>query len=164
MAVGPGGDVGTVATSTPMLFAADIQALDLKATIELDLEPDPSWHLVATINDRAHGVLEPWSMAAVVQTMHDPASHLHIARVDQAPVSALIAREHEADCYFWFVATVPDARGRGIASELMRHALRQAHHRGCTTTLESTQMAETLYTNLGYHPLGRYTMWERRTT
>ena len=151
--------------STPMLFAANIQALDLSPVIELDLDPDPSWRLVAEINDHAHGVLEPWSMAAVFQTMHDPASHLHIAWMDEAPVSALIAREHQGDCYFWFVATVPDARGRGIASELMRHALRQAHQRGCTTTtLESTQMAETLYTNLGFHPLGRYTMWEHRTT
>lgn len=151
--------------STPMLFATDIQALDLSPAIELDLHPDPSWRLVAEVNDHAHGVLEPWSMAAVFQTMHDPASHLYIARRDGAPVSALIAREHQGDCYFWFVATVPGARGQGIASELMRHALRQAHQRGCTTTtLESTQMAETLYTNLGYHRLGRYTMWEQRTT
>lgn len=150
--------------STPMLFAADIGALDLTPAIELDLDPHPSWRLVAEINDHAHGVLEPWSMAAVFQTMHDHASHLHIARMNGAPVSALIARERDADCYFWFVATVPDARGHGIASELMRHALRQAHQRGCTTTtLESTRMAETLYTNLGYHPLGRYTMWEHRT-
>ncbi len=151
--------------STPMLFAAEIQSLDLKPAIELDLEPDPTWKLVAQINDRAHGVLEEWSMSAVFQTMNDPASHLHVARVDGAPAAALIAREHEEDCYFWFVATVPEARGRGLASELMRHALRSARQRGCTTTtLESTKMAETLYSNLGFTPLGRYAMWERRIT
>lgn len=163
-------DTGTVLESrghhldsTPMLFAADIQSLDLDKAVDLDLDPNPSWRLVAEINDRAHGVLEPWSMRAAFQTMRDPASHLHIARVDGAPASALIAREHQANCYFWFVATVPDARGHGIASELMRHALRQARRRGCTTTtLESTKMAETLYANLGYQPLGRYAMWEHR--
>ncbi len=150
--------------STPMLFAADIRSLELNPVIELDLDPDPSWRLVAEINDRAHGVLEPWSMGAVLQTMRDPSSHLHVARADGKPVSALLGREYEADCYFWFVATVPEARGRGIASALMRHALRLAGRRGCTTTtLESTRMAETLYANLGYHALGRYTMWELRT-
>ena len=76
--------------STPMLFAADIQSLDLSPAIHLDLDPKPTWHVVAGVNDRAHGVLQPWSMAAVFQIMHDPASHLHVARLDGAPVSALI--------------------------------------------------------------------------
>lgn len=81
------------------------------------------------------------------------------------PAAALIAREHNRDCYFWFAATIPEARGRGLASELMRHALRSARQRGCTTTtLESTKMAETLYGKLGYKALGRYAMWELRRT
>lgn len=151
--------------STPLLYAAEIQSLDLTPAIELDLEPDPTWLLVAQINDRAHGVLEPWSMSAVFENMADPASHLHVARSDGAPAAALIAREQDTDCYFWFVATVPEARGQGLASELMRHALRAARERGCTTTtLESTKMAEPLYRNLGYKALGRYAMWERRAT
>jgi hypothetical protein len=45
----------------------------------------------------------------------------------------------------------------------MRHALREARARGCTTTtLESTKVAETLYAGLGYRALGRYEMWESR--
>jgi hypothetical protein len=47
----------------------------------------------------------------------------------------------------------------------MRHAMREARGRGCeTTTLESTQMAEPMYAKLGYRALGRYEMWERRTS
>ena len=150
--------------SRPMLFASEIRSLDLDPVIQLDLDTDPTWKLVAEINDRAHGVLEPWSMTAGFQRMCDPASHLHVARLDGAPAAALIAREHDGDCYSWFVATVPEARGHGLASELIRHALREARHHGCTTTtLESTKMAETLYSNLGYNPFGRYAMWERRT-
>jgi ribosomal protein S18 acetylase RimI-like enzyme len=156
---------GHLLDSTPMLFAAPLGALDLERTMELDLEREPTWSLVAEINDGAHGVLQEWSMAAVFETMNDPASHLHIARQNDTPVSALIAREHEDDCYFWFVATIPEARGGGIARELMRHALRNARDRGCTTTtLESTKMAETMYERLGYRSLGRYQMWERRTS
>jgi ribosomal protein S18 acetylase RimI-like enzyme len=115
------------------------------------------------LNDSAHGVLEPWSKAAVFERMDDPASHLYVARHEGAPASALIAREHDGDCYFWFVATAPDAQGHGIAGELMRHALREASLRGCTTSsLESTRVAEAMYEHLGYKPLGRYEMWESR--
>jgi ribosomal protein S18 acetylase RimI-like enzyme len=155
---------GHVLDSTPMLFAASISSLDIEPKMKLDIDPNATWELVGKINDRAHGVLDEWSMAAVFETMNDPESHLHIARLNGAPVSALIAREHDGDCYFWFVATAPEAQGRGIASELMRHALRGAVQRGCTTSsLESTKVAEAMYEHLGYKPFGRYEMWEWRT-
>lgn len=155
---------GHVLDSTPMLFAASIDSLDLEQRRQLDLDPAPTWDSVAAVNDRAHGVLEEWSMGAIFQTMSDPASRLHIAREDGAPAAALIAREYQGDCYFWFVATVPEARRRGIASELMRHAVRDAAGRGCTTSsLESSKVAEPMYQGLGYLPLGRYEMWELRT-
>ena len=141
---------GHALDSTPMLFAAPIDVLDLQPRIALDLALDPTWKLVARVNDRAHGVLEPWTMAAVFSTMRDPASHLHVARRDGQAIAALIAREHEGDCYFWFVATVPEAQRSGTASELMRHALREARRHGCTTSsLESTTAAETMYRRLG---------------
>jgi ribosomal protein S18 acetylase RimI-like enzyme len=118
----------------------------------------------ARCNDRAHGVLEPWSMAAPFERAEDPLSHLYAARVGGEVASALVAREYEGDCYFWFVATAPESQGRGLASELMRHALREARGRGCdTTTLESTSAGELLYSGLGYAAFGRFEMWERRS-
>ena len=157
--------LGHALDSTPMLFAAPIEALDLQPRIALDLDPEPTWEMVCTVNDRAHDVLEPWSMAAVFRKMDDPASHLHVVRKDGAPVAALIARDHDGDCYFWFVATVPESQGSGLASQLIRQALREARERGCTSTsLESTKVAERMYAQLGYQPFGRYEMWERRSS
>src|SRR3954452_22266054 len=49
---------GHLPDSKPMLFAAPIEAVDLESRTELDLDPHPSWELVARVNDRAHGVLE----------------------------------------------------------------------------------------------------------
>jgi ribosomal protein S18 acetylase RimI-like enzyme len=155
---------GHALDSTPMLFAAPIERLDTEPKLELELDVDPRWETVCQVNDKAHGVLEPWSMAAIFQTMADPASHLHVARRNGACAAALVAREQDRDCYFWFVATVPEAQGAGLASELMRHALREARSRGCTTSsLESTAVAERMYERLGYQPLGRYEIWERRS-
>lgn len=153
---------GHVRDSTPMLMAAAISDIDLDPRIELDLDPDVSWETIARCNDRAHGVLEDWTMAAVFEVMDDPATRRHAALREGEVVSCLLAREQQGDCYFWFVATAPEAQGRGLASELMRHALRGAAERGCgTTTLESTAVGEPVYARLGFRSLGRYEMWER---
>lgn len=153
---------GHLLDSSPLRMGARIDALDLTTDLDLDLEPDPTWEAVARCNDRAHGVLDDWTMSAVFTEMDDPTAHLHVARLAGEPAAALIAREQGGDCYLWFVATVPEARGRGLAAELVRTALREAAGRGCeTTTLESTRMAESLYARLGYVALGRYGMWER---
>lgn len=151
------------AEASPLCMGAPIAAIDLEPRVELDLEPRPSWETVARCNDRAYGVLQPWSLAAAFATMDDSATHLHAARRDGEVVSALLAREQEGDCYFWFVATAPQARGEGLASELMRHALRQAVKRGCTTTsLEASAMGESAYARLGYQALGRFAIFERQ--
>jgi ribosomal protein S18 acetylase RimI-like enzyme len=153
---------GHVRDSTPLLMAAPISEIDLAPRVELELAAEPSWETIARCNDRAHGVLSDWTMAAVFADMNDPATARYAACRGSEVVSCLLARERDGDCYFWFVATVPEAQGHGLASELMRHALSSARERGCdTTSLESTRAGESVYARLGYRSLGRYTMWER---
>ena len=156
---------GHVRESAPLLMAASISAIDLDPRMDLALLDQPTWELVARCNDRAHGVPEGWSMAAVFEHADDPASHLYAVGREGEALSALVAREQDGDCYFWFVATAPEAQRQGLASELMRHALRNARDRGClTTTLESTPAGERTYAQLGYRPLGRLELWERRAS
>ncbi|TMK40897.1 MAG: GNAT family N-acetyltransferase [Actinobacteria bacterium] len=149
--------------SQPMLMAAAIDEIDVEPRIELDLHESPTWELIARCNDRAYGVLEPWSMAAVFSAMDDPATRLYAARREGEVAAGLLARELDGDCYFWFVATVPEAQRSGLAAELMRHALRKASEHGCeTATLEATKAGEPVYARLGFGSFGRYGMWERR--
>lgn len=62
-----------------------------------------------------------------------------------------------------FVATRASARGRGLASELLRHALRAAMAEGCgTTTLEATKLGQPVYACMGFRVLGELQMWEQR--
>jgi ribosomal protein S18 acetylase RimI-like enzyme len=147
---------------SPMRMAADIAEIDLRQRMELDLETEPTWEMVARCNDRAHDVLDEWSMVAAFERMDDAASHLYVAQQDGSVVAALIARHLDGDCYFWFVATDPVVQRQGFAGELMRVALRDARARGCeTTSLESTAAGEALYLGLGYRPLGRFARWDR---
>jgi GNAT superfamily N-acetyltransferase len=61
------------------------------------------------------------------------------------------------------VGTLEAARGRGLATLLMRRALADARERGCTTTtLVATKMGHPIYARLGYRDFGRVQMWERR--
>lgn len=165
----PGDDLGPALQehgheldSTPMLMAAALEEIDLEARRELALHPAPTAALVAAVNDRAHGILPDWSMSAVFADAL-PGVRPYVVAEEGRAVAALLSQERAGDCYLWFVATDPEARRRGLASELVRHALRQAAGRGCaTTTLESTRMAESTYARLGYRAFGRYEMWERR--
>ena len=62
-----------------------------------------------------------------------------------------------------WVATLPEARNRGIATGLMAHALRNARDDGFrTTTLQSTKLGRPVYEKLGYRDFGAAHMYERR--
>lgn len=149
--------------NSPMLMAAPIDSLDLVRRTSLDLVSSPTWDMVARCNDQAYGILAPYTLAAAFRTMNDPASRLYAARAYGEVASVLVTHEHDGDCYSWFVATLPRARGQGLASELMRHALRDARARGCATaTLESSSQGESVYRRLGFRALGRFSIWERQ--
>lgn len=67
------------------------------------------------------------------------------------------------DCGVYLVSTRSEARGRGLASALMRQALLDARRRGLqTTSLQATAMGAPIYARLGYRDLGAIQMWERR--
>lgn len=67
------------------------------------------------------------------------------------------------DAGAYAIATVPAARGRGLATGLLRQALSDARERGCSTsTLQATKVGFPIYERLGFENLGPIDMWERR--
>ncbi len=79
------------------------------------------------------------------------------------PAAVALTLHHGEDCGISFVATIPKARRKGLASIVMRQALAAAREGGCTTTtLQATDVGERLYTNLGYRHLCVMQLWERR--
>jgi GNAT superfamily N-acetyltransferase len=144
----------------PLLMAAAIGELDVLPRRELDLEPAPAWADAARINDACYGQDPQHSFAAAFGGFD---ARLYVARLDGEPAACAGARWHEGDCGIYFVATLPHARGQGVASELLRTALRDARAAGCeTTSLEATALGAPVYERLGYRPLGRLGMWELR--
>jgi ribosomal protein S18 acetylase RimI-like enzyme len=154
---------GHVHDGQPTLMAATLDELDLEPRAELELAPPGAWEALARCNDAAYGLAPDQGFPAALGGVRDPAARAWVALEDGEPVAAAGTLVHEGDCYVLFVATVPAAQGRGLASELMRRGLRDGRERGCTTTtLEATARGEPVYARLGYRSLGRMGMWELR--
>ena len=151
---------GHMLDAWPEAMAAELAGLDLERGAEgLDWERGP--HLLEEMCD----VLEEafhWPAGRAARRM-DWMEELYVARVDGAAAACVAWLAVNGDCAVWNVGTREAARGRGLASGLMRQALSDAREAGCqTTTLQATQLGRPVYRRLGYRELGAIQMWERR--
>src|SRR4051812_23972901 len=157
------GRAGHRLDATPRLMAAPMADLDLEPRREVDLDPTPTLADAAHLNDAAYGIPPEGSFDTVLRDPLRPGWHLYLAREEGRPAACLFTRTHDADCWIGLVATAPEARGRGLASELLRHALREARDAGAaTTSLEATKLGRGVYAGIGYRDLAEIQMWERR--
>src|SRR3954447_16510861 len=98
-------------------------------------------------------------MAALPPAAVDPHSMIE----DEEPVAVTFILEVGDDASVGWVATLPRARRRGLASGVIRAALRRARERGRTsTTLWASAMGAPVYERLGYRILGHVHLWEQR--
>jgi ribosomal protein S18 acetylase RimI-like enzyme len=152
---------GHVHDASPLLMAGELDAMDIVPRATLEWEADADWALMGRLNDRAYGL--PGDFERLGAAMRDDHTRRWVARVDGAPAGCVGIHVHEGDAEVWMVAVVPEARGRGLSAEILRHALSAARAAGATTTsLEATAMGEPVYRALGYRGLGRFGMWEKR--
>jgi GNAT superfamily N-acetyltransferase len=154
---------GHVLDATPAAMICDPGLVERPKPGELDLVPDPTFAHVAALNDSAYGYSEEPFRRALGDAPPDGV-HLYVARLDGEPAACVVAEDHHVtDCGIYWVATLAEARGRGLASALMREALADAHDRGCrTSTLQATKLGQSVYERLGYRSIGAFGMWERR--
>ena len=151
---------GSAFDSEPMAMARELAGVEGPGADELDLVADPSPAEVAE-------VLMPvyeWGGFDQAMRWYDD-YHPYLARADGRPAVTLGVHDREGDAYVTWVGTTERARGRGLASTLLRRALADARERGCTTTtLVATRMGQPVYARLGYREFGRVQLWERRRT
>lgn len=145
----------------PRQMGAALDELDLEPRFDLDLDPAPRWLDVAEVNEAAYFASAGGAYFGPSLSGMDGIAY--VARVDGAPASTLVIVDAGEDAYVALVGTRKEAQRRGLAGELLRHALREARERGMTsTTLEATAAGAPVYARLGYRDLGAVRMWERR--
>jgi GNAT superfamily N-acetyltransferase len=142
----------------PRAMAASLDEIDVgDGARGVDWRPAERLEEVAPIAGPAFGDTAEVALAASAGL--DDGVRFLVAE-DAACVGTL---DVDGDCGVYMVATRAEARGRGLATALMRQAVLEARGRGLeTTSLQATAMGAPIYARLGYRDLGAIQMWERR--
>lgn len=154
---------GHVDDAQPVGMAHDLAGVERPPADAL-----PAWtaegdlSVVGPLNDRAYG-LDTDSFTRALRTLPEGAARVYVAREEGEPVGCLVMTDHDGNSDVEMVAVPPEARGRGISGNLLRHALVDAGERGCeSSTLVATKLGYPVYERLGFRPVGQISMWELR--
>jgi ribosomal protein S18 acetylase RimI-like enzyme len=147
-----------VASASPGM-GAEIAALGARPA---DPAPNADLHTVGRVNDLAYGNVDA-RLERTLTTLEEGLLRGYRADLNGAPAAVALALHHGSDCGVSFVATVPQARRRGLATQVMHSVLADARANGLETiTLQATEQGERLYQALGLRRLGPMELWERR--
>jgi GNAT superfamily N-acetyltransferase len=117
---------------------------------------------VGRINDLAYGNGDR-RLAHTLTPLPPGTLRGYQADLDGEPAAVALALHNGDDCGVSFVATIPAARRKGLATQVMHAVLLDAREHGLTTTtLQATDVGERLYRTLGYRRLCDMQLWERR--
>jgi len=87
----------------------------------------------------------------------------YLVSLDGRPASTAMAAVIDDVAGLYNVATIPEARGRGLGALATRLAMGRGAELGAkTAVLESSDMAYSLYERLGFREVGRYRVLVRR--
>lgn len=155
-------DAGHVLDATPAAMGGVLAEMDLAPRGIAEVVRSDDWAAMARLNAAAYTTPEEdWVSALGDQT--DALGVLYAIGDPADPDASAFISSHAGNAEVCFVATRAELRGRGLASELLRHALREASAAGCeTTTLEATKLGQPVYERMGFRVLGELEMWERR--
>lgn len=153
-------EAGHVLDATPRamgLALDELRAPDEDPELEIRRQMD--METLTRINEVAYGY--PSGQFPEMTPM--PGTIAYLADLGGETVGTTLAWDNGPDCEVTFVATLPEARGRGVARRVMARALLDARERGIeATTLISTKLGNPVYLALGYRDVGGLEMWERR--
>jgi ribosomal-protein-alanine N-acetyltransferase len=112
---------------------------------------------LAAVHARAFA--DAWSAEAIRELLASPGSFALVAEDQGAPQAFVLARTAADEGEILTLATLPEARRRGLARALMTGAADLARERGATRLLlevaETNSAARALYEALGYESVGR---------
>jgi ribosomal protein S18 acetylase RimI-like enzyme len=86
-----------------------------------------------------------------------------VAKLDGVPVSSAMAVTVGALAGVYNVATLPEARGRGLGRATTLAVLHDARARGASMgVLESSEMGFSVYERIGFHHVGDFRLFTQR--
>jgi GNAT superfamily N-acetyltransferase len=147
---------------SPRMMGRELEGLEPHSMEGIDWTAEGEPDDVNRINDTAYG-LPPGTFAAGCGALDPERFRRYVARHDGEPAASVVTATTGSDCSIWAVATLPEARGQGLSTALMRQALADAAADGCeTSTLQASELGRPVYEKAGYRDFGCFEMWERR--
>jgi GNAT superfamily N-acetyltransferase len=150
---------------SPAAMALDLEDWTAPELGDLNWDADGDGVTLGRINEAAYGLTGAPAAERMAAGLAEPPDYMRLyrARVDGEVACVLGTIDHGDDLGFYFVATDPAHRGRGLARRLMLAALADARERGArSSNLQASKMGEPLYERMGYETYFRLHMYERR--
>lgn len=153
---------GGVLDGDPSAMSLDLSRWDPVEIGDLEWDGSLSPADLGRVNDAAYGLTPEAGLARGLTTAPERFRLLR-ALVGDEPACVLGTIETGSDLGFYFVATDPAHRGRGLCPRLMAVALADAKRRGLeTSSLQASKMGEPVYRRLGFDRDFTLNMFERR--
>ncbi len=140
------------------------EPLPAALTIE-EVEDRPGLETCVRIFAAAFEIAEPLVPRLVDIELGMPPDHrehsaAYVGRLAGRPVASSVRFESAGVAGLYFVATLPAARGRGIARAMTVRALQAARARGFRIgTLQATAMGRPVYRRLGFREVSRFEIY-----
>jgi GNAT superfamily N-acetyltransferase len=145
---------GMVLDSRPVAMIHDLAGLAEAPPREI-----PELATVGRVNDVAYGIPEP-RLQLVAEHLGD--ALLAYGAGNGACVAMAYDHGH-GDTVVLLVATLPEVRGKGLATLVMRRLLLDAKERGSTTaTLQASAKGLHVYERVGFRAIGEVHLYEER--
>lgn len=153
-------EAGHVLDAAPRAMGLDLSELrSPDPDRELEIRREMDMELIRRINETAYGYA-PGDFPPMAPM---PDTEVYLASLDGETVGTTLLWDRGEDTEVTFVATLPEARGRGISGRLLAHALQRERERGkLASTLIATKLGRPVYDKLGYRDVGGLEMWELR--
>lgn len=149
---------------SPVAMSTELCRVELPPLGDLDWDAEAAPAELGAVNDLAYGLEPPDGYApSLAAPPTGGALRLYRARVRGVVACALGTIDHGSDLGFYFVATDPEHRGRGLATRLMAAAIEQARVRGlATSSLQASAQGRPVYERLGFDVDFDFALYERR--
>ena len=148
------GEYRGMAVDLSAVAEAPRPATDLMVERVADAETMRQWVEVQVACDaRTHERIKEARVRYAAERGFDPVDRqqAYLARLAGAPVGGAILHVAAGAAGVYQVATLPEARRRGVARAVTLRALSEGRARGCRLgVLHATQMAESLYRSIGF--------------
>ena len=146
--------------ATPRAMGLELSELQMPdSDPELEIREETDMELLRQINETAYGY-PPGDFPPIAPM---PGTETYLASIGGETVCSTLVWAPGEDAEITFVATLPEARGRGISGRLLGYALERQLERGkSASTLIATKLGFPVYETLGYRDVGGLEMWEKR--